>query len=135
MDKYRLSKTAFTRNRTLNFPTLILYFLNLRKHSNQVELDQFFKGVNNEKEASQVITKSAFFQARKKLSYAAFINLNRQIISSIYKSPENLKTWRGLRLCAVDGSSMRLPNTAGITAHFGTQKGKKGRNYSAYLMD
>jgi len=49
MDKYRLSKTAFTRNRTLNFPTLILYFLNLRKHSNQVELDQFFKGVNNEK--------------------------------------------------------------------------------------
>ena len=127
MDKYRLSKTAFTRNRTLNFPTLILYFLNLRKHSNQVELDQFFKGVNNEKEASQVITKSAFFQARKKLSYTAFTNLNWQIISSIYKSPENLKTWRGLRLCAVDGSSMRLPNTSGITAHFGTQKGKKGQ--------
>jgi len=94
MDKYRLSKTAFIRNRTLNFPTLILYLLNLRKHSNQVELDQFFKEVNNEKEASQVITKSAFFQARKQLSFAAFIQLNEQIISSTYTSPENLKTWR-----------------------------------------
>ncbi len=127
MDKYRLSKTAFTRNRTLNFPTLILYLLNLRKHSNQVELDQFFKGVNCKNKASQVITKSAFFQARKQLCYLAFIELNRQIISSINKSHENLKTWRGFRLCAVDGSSIRLPNTPDITHHFGVQKGKKSQ--------
>ena len=57
MDKYRLSKTAFIRNRVLNFPTLILYLLNLRKHSNQTELDQFFKIINKEKEPSQMITK------------------------------------------------------------------------------
>ena len=125
MDKYRLSKTAFTRNRTLNFPALILYLLNLRKHSNQVELDQFFKQVNGAKDASQVITKSAFFQARKQLSSAAFIHLNEQIISSTYKSPEHLKSWRGFRLCAVDGTSIRLPNTPEITVHFGTQKGRK----------
>jgi len=92
LDKSRLSKAAFTRNRNLNFPTIILYLLNLRKHSNQIGLDQFFKEVNGEKGASQVITKSAFFQARKQLSYAAFIKLNWQIISSIYKSPEHLKT-------------------------------------------
>ena len=40
IDRYRLSKTAFIRNRTLSFPTLILYLLNLRKHSNQTELDE-----------------------------------------------------------------------------------------------
>ena len=40
--KHRLSDNAFTRSRRLNFPTLILYLLNLRKHYNQVELDQFF---------------------------------------------------------------------------------------------
>ena len=60
LEKHRLLKNAFTRNRLLNFPTLILYLLNLRKHSNQVELDQFFKAINDEKIASQVITKSAF---------------------------------------------------------------------------
>jgi hypothetical protein len=69
IDRYRLSQTAFIRNRTLSFPTLILYLLNLRQHSNQTELDQFFKLINKEKEASQVGTKSAFFQARKQLSY------------------------------------------------------------------
>jgi hypothetical protein len=31
IDRYRLSQTAFIRNRTLSFPTLILYLLNLRK--------------------------------------------------------------------------------------------------------
>jgi hypothetical protein len=71
IDRYRLSKTAFIRNRTLSFSTLILYLLNLRKHSNQTELDQFFKVINKEKEASQVVTKSAFFQARKQLSYTS----------------------------------------------------------------
>lgn len=127
MDKFRLSKTAFIRNRILNFPTLILYLLNLRKHSNQVELDQFFKIINQEKDPSQVITKQAFFQARKELSYTAFVALNRQIITSVYKLAKQLKTWRGFRLCAVDGTSIRLPNTPDITAHFGVQKGRSGQ--------
>jgi hypothetical protein len=127
LDKYRLLKTAFTRNRLLNFPMLILFLLNLRKHSNQVELDQFFKEINHEKEASQVITKHAFFQARKQLCYTAFIELNQQIITDVYTSIDHLKKWRGFRLCAVDGTSIRLPNTPDITAHFGVQKGKKGQ--------
>lgn len=125
MDKYRLSKTAFTRTRILTLPTLILFLLNFRKHSNQVELDQFFKNINKEKEASQVITKHAFFQSRKQLSHTAFIDLNQQIITSTYKSVKDLKKWKGFRLCAVDGTSIRLPNTPDIKSYFGVQKGKK----------
>jgi len=128
MDKYRLSKTAFTRTRILTFPTLILFLLNFRKHSNQVELDQFFKNINKEKDASQVITKHAFFQSRKQLSHTAFIDLNQQIITSTYKSVKDLKKWKGFRLCAVDGTSIRLPNTPDIKSYFGIQKGKKGQD-------
>jgi hypothetical protein len=84
-----------------------------------------YLGACSKKEASQVVTKSAFFQARKQLSYKAFIELNRQIIDTTYKSYDHLKTWRGFRLCAVDGSSIRLPNTPDITAHFGVHKGRK----------
>lgn len=96
----------------------------MRKHSSQVELDQFFKVINNKNEASQHITKSAFFQARKQLSYRAFIELNRQLIDGVYESINHYKTWKGFRLCAIDGTSIRLPNEPDITNYFGVQKGK-----------
>jgi len=104
-----------------------LYLLNLRKHSNQVELDQFFGEVTDQKKHPTSITKSAFFQARKQLSHTAFIDLNAQLISSVYKSPSHLKKWRGLRLCAVDGTSIRLPDTPDVTKHFGAHKGREGQ--------
>ena len=122
--KHRLSETAFTRKRTLDFPTLILYLLNLRKHSNQTELDQFFKTLQGKKEASEVITKSAFFQARKQLSHTAFIALNHQIVNDVYQGDWKPKTWKGFRLCAIDGTSIRLPNEPDIIEHFGVQKGR-----------
>ncbi len=34
------------------------------------------------------------------------------------------KTWKGFRLCAIDGTSIRLPNETDITEHFGVQKGR-----------
>lgn len=105
----------------------MLYLLNLRKHSNQTELDQFFKTINNKSEASQHITKSAFFQARKQLSHTAFIELNHQIIDGVYKSDLDYKTWKGFRLCAIDGTSIRLPNEPDITDHFGSQKGRSNQ--------
>jgi len=52
----------------------------------------------------------SFLQARKELSYTAFIALNRQVITSVYKLAKHLKTWKGFRLCAVDETSIRLPN-------------------------
>jgi len=108
----------------LNFPTLILYLLNLRKHSNQVELDQFFTATNDNNEATQQVTKSAFFQARKQLSPTAFIDINHQLIDTIYKPAQHYDTWKGFRLCAIDGSSIRLPNEPDIIDYFGVQKGK-----------
>lgn len=106
---------------------MVLYLLNLRKHSNQLELDQFFKTINSKIEATQQITKSAFFQARKQLSYRAFIEINRQLIDGIYKKSNHFKTWKGFRLCAIDGTSIRLPNEPSITDHFGVQKGKSNQ--------
>ena len=132
LEKHRLLKNAFTRNRLLNFPTLILYLLKLRKHSNQVELDQFFKAINDEKIASQVITKSAFFQSRKQVSYTAFVALNQSLINEVYKQSNGLKTWKGFRLCAIDGTSIRLPNNPDITKYFGIQKGREGQ--AGYTM-
>lgn len=98
--------------------------LNLRKHSNQTELDQFFKTLLDKKEASQEVTKQAFFQARKQLSYTAFTALNYQLNNDIYNSDWMPKTWKGFRLCAIDGTSIRLPSEPDIIEHFGVQKGR-----------
>jgi len=64
----------------------------LRKHSNQVELEQFFKAVNDNNEASIQATKSAFFQARKQLSHTAFIDIYHQLIDLIYDTSQYYKT-------------------------------------------
>jgi hypothetical protein len=103
---------------------LVLYLLNFRKHSNQTEFDQFFKTIQGKKEASQVITKSAFFQARKQLSFSAFIELNRQFVKQVYSGLWKYKTWQGFRLCAIDGTSIRLPNEPDIIRHFGQHNGR-----------
>ncbi len=103
----------------------MLYLLNLRKHANQTELDQFFKHRLGLKQATQVVTKSAFFQARKQLNPSAFIALNHQLVDDIYKSKWRPKKWQGFRLCAIDGTSMRLPNEPDIIDHFGVHNGRK----------
>ena len=98
--------------------------MNFRKHSNQTELDQFFKVIKDENKPCQSVTKSAFCQARKQLSYTAFIELNRKLVDNVYQSKESLKKWHGFRLCAVDGTSIRLPDSPEIKQHFGVHKGR-----------
>ena len=99
------------------------YFLNLTKGSYQQELDNFFAQKNGEM-PSQVVTKSALSQARKQLSHTAFTTLNHQVVDYYYAHHGHLKTWRGHRLCAIDGSQLRVPNTDSITDVFGVLPGK-----------
>jgi hypothetical protein len=73
------------------------YFLNLTKGYYQQELDNFFAQQNGEM-SSQIVTKSAFSQARKQLSHTAFTTLSRQVVDYYYAHHEHLKTWHGRQL-------------------------------------
>jgi len=55
----RLEPTAFTRQRTLPFPHLVMLLLNLRKGSIGDELDRFFEVLHGQSPADSV-TPSAF---------------------------------------------------------------------------
>lgn len=44
------------------------------------------------------------------------------------------KTWKGFRLCAIDGTVIRLPNEPDIVEHFGVQKGKTNQEDCAMGM-
>ncbi len=125
--KHRLTENSFTRTRSLPFATLVTYFLNLTKGSYQQELDNFFAVVNPDNPPSQVVTKSAITQARKNLSHTAFVDLDHQAVSSYYDNCLTVKKWRGYRLCAIDGSQIRMPDEPGIVDAFGVNPGKENQ--------
>lgn len=70
------------------------------------------------------MTKSAFFQARKHLSHTALIDLNRIATDGFYDQYDAYRTWNGFRLCAIDGSMLRLPHEADVVNEFGAHAGK-----------
>lgn len=67
----------------------------------------------------QEVTQSAFTKARKKFSHSAFIELNQGLNEALTQRLP-LQRWHGLRLLAVDGSKLRLPNIPALGEHFGT---------------
>jgi len=67
----------------------------------------------------RVVGKSAFTEARKKLKSSVFTALNQHLIEHIEASG-TLKTWKGFRLYAIDGSKIRLPDVPDIHDYFGS---------------
>lgn len=123
--RHRRNEKDFTRKRCLTFVIVVTFQLNLVKRALQDELDEFFKLLNGEDVAIREVTKSAFCQARKKLKYGAFIELNQTQVAYFYDHFE-AHTWCGLRLVAVDGSTSELPRTPAVIEHFGAWHPAKG---------
>lgn len=116
--RYRQHPRDFTRQRCLTFVVVVCFLLNLLKRALQDELDEFFKVLTVADFAVRLVSKSAFCQARQKLKYEAFIELNQTQVTYFYEHLEPAR-WYGFRLVAVDGSMGDLPNTADLGAHFG----------------
>jgi len=114
----RKTEKAFTRQRKLPFHVLIAFLLNFVKGSYQDELDKFFKAINRFDVAQRVVSKVALAKARMKLKFEAFIELNQHLVSYFERS-FNAITWKGFRLLAIDGSTVRLPHIDAIAEHFG----------------
>lgn len=73
--------------------------------------------------STKSVSQSALTQARKNLSYLAFKEINQSVIEQYYSESKRLKRWKGFRLCAVDGSAIRLPSTESAIKTFGAHKG------------
>ena len=116
--RHKISKTDFTRKRSLPFATVFIFLINLLKSSIQNELDKFFKTINSTDVPQREVTASAFCQARKKLNYTAFTELLHQCVELFYKLFP-IKRWHGFRLLALDGSTVQLPKEQEIKQHFG----------------
>lgn len=98
----------------MTFDKVLVLILRKGVKSLQLMLNEFTRVLDIEP-----VTASAFSQARQNLSHTAFIELN-DIIAKGYYEDGDYETYKGHRLLAMDGSSIRLPNTSEIRAEFGS---------------
>lgn len=119
IDTHRQHPHDFTRRRQLTFKNLVLFLLNQPRTALQTELDQFYRVLNQASAESQVVTAQAFSKARSKLKPEVFERLN-QTLQQQLDSLGLRQTWRGLRVLAVDGSTVHLPLEPAMTRFFGS---------------
>jgi hypothetical protein len=111
-----LQKTDFTRNRSLTFVNLIVFIINFIKRSTQIELYGFANFF-----AIPSVTKQAFSKARKKLSPIVFTLLNQKLLEEFY-SDNTINLFKGFRVLAIDGSSLRLPQDDALFNQYGGEE-------------
>lgn len=110
----------FTRKRKLPIKTIILLVLKF-KNSLQRDLDRFFKEVTQSDFNIREVTKGAFTQARAKLKPEAFKYLNDIAVNDFYEGAEYY-VWHNMRLLAVDGTRLVLPNHPTVVEAFGVHQ-------------
>jgi hypothetical protein len=91
------------------------------KSSVQRELDKFFKAVSKSDFNIREVTKGAFTQARAKLNPWAFKRLNEVAAEAFYKGAAYY-LWYSMRVLAVDGTRLVLPNHPSVVEEFGVHK-------------
>lgn len=111
---------VFSRERKLTIRNLIVLIINFRS-SVQRELDSFFKAVSKSDFKIREVTKGAFTQAMAKLNPWAFKRLNEVAVDTFYKGAE-IYQWYKMRVLAVDGTRLVLPNHPSIVEEFGVHK-------------
>jgi len=103
--------------------------LNLIKKSLVIEIHNFVEQLSNfNLSPVSGFTSSAYVQARKKISPKAFLALSSILIHEFYTDNDlGVKLWKGLRLLAVDGSTVNLPFSEKVSRKYGHAKNQNGK--------
>lgn len=116
-----MKATDFTRQRVLSWPVVVVLILSGHKVSLQNALNKFFRVLGR---VADVVTASAYSQARQKVQPEVFGHLNVVACEEYYTrygaDPE-VALWHGQRVLGVDGSYLNLPDTAETRQRFSVQ--------------
>jgi hypothetical protein len=110
----------FTRKRKLSFVGLVVSQINLISKSIRVELSKFMERFVSH---FQDYSKQAFSQQRLKLKPQAFIALNQVLIEEFY-ADDQLLTWQGYVVLAIDSTLLQLPESGAIINEYGLAENK-----------
>lgn len=120
--KYFKSVENFTRLQKLPFQDLVFMELTSMVHGLQYELIDFKDALIKGEGVSALASKSAYVQARKKISPLFYKDLNKSIIDIVSESFSNPRTYKNHRLYAVDGTWIYMPQTPACVDAFGSVK-------------
>lgn len=117
--KYKSRPADFTRNRILPFKLLVVFMLRKLYKNLALEISEFFKELSQPKLS---LSKSAFTQARQKLSPLFFKNMLHTFNDEFSTdNDQGVKTLAAMRILAVDGSTLDLPYSQELADFYGTQ--------------
>lgn len=117
--------TDFIRNRKLDFTTVINNIIYMEAGSLKDEL------LKLNDYSIDTPTASAFVQARDKIKIDAF----KSLFNNFNKKTSKLKTYKGYRLLAIDGSEEPIDNTFHDKETTLLKKWKKDMTYSAFHIN
>lgn len=121
MQRFRVKARDFTRQRALSWERVIVLILRGHKVSLQTALNKVFEALGR---VWEVVTASAYSQARQKVQPEVFVHLNAVACEEYYTrygADEEVELWHGQRVLGVDGSYLNLPDTEETRRRFSVQ--------------
>lgn len=113
-------ENVFVRVRKQSVYDILLSILSRKGLTASMEIRQFFKRIGKQK-----VTKQAWFKSRRKLNPKVFIMLNDDYMKSFYETENDVKTWNGYLVLAIDGSKAEIPNSIQNRRYYGTMGNDK----------
>lgn len=107
--KYVLSDVDFTRKGKLSLESMIKYPLWNNKKTTSIEINRFLRNELNDRGVR--ITKQAVSEKRQFIDPQVYIDMNGSLISKIYAHKDEMTTFKGFNVYAIDGSIVEIPNT------------------------
>ena len=117
----RTKPSYFTRTRKMSFSELVYYILHPGKESTHLGLKRFFAMIGKE---GCGMSEQAFSKARSHFSHWPFEKMVRETTQEEYRS-EDVRTWNGYHLFAIDGTTVALPDKPSLCKAFGGSGRKK----------
>ena len=111
-NQHRTKPKAFTRMRKLTFSSVMILLLQKSQKSLQLVLNEFYDKL-------EPVTAGAFTQARANLRYTALIELNQKAVVDVMYRDNNIQLYKGMRVLAIDGSKVLLPQHSSVIKEFG----------------
>lgn len=107
--------------RVLTWPVVLVLMLRGQKVSLQNAVNKFFQALGR---VWEVVTASAYSQARQKVQPEVFVHLNTVACEEFYTqygADNEVALWHGQRVLGVDGSYLNLPDTEETRQAFSVQ--------------
>ena len=115
LDEARFLPVYFTRRRKMPFDRILHFMLSGRKSATQAALDEYFKLAGDETHMSQ----QAYSKARNNFDHSPFQKAFYAARDGDYADEASIGRFLGLKIIAIDGSIVPLPNIPELYDEFG----------------